>query len=105
VAVLRPGEALILPGGGQVSVHDLRYWGGFILGHDLSVWPAYAGFALALLGAVLMFVVVKVDTAVIVEQAGDRERVTVALRPQRLAPLFAERFDRLVRDEGGPGPG
>jgi ResB-like family protein len=107
---LRPGEALALSGGGRIALADLRWWARFSASRDLSAWPAFAGFFLALLGAVLMFTLVPVDEAVIVRVEGDRERVVVALRPLRFAPLFRERLERLVRDEGGsglqgPGPG
>ncbi len=101
--MLRPGEEVQLPDGGRVALVALRYWARFTASRDFSTWPAYVGFALALLGATLMFAFVKVDTAVIVTPIGDRERVIVAMRPQRLAPLFRSDFERLVRDEGGPG--
>ncbi|HSB21149.1 MAG TPA: cytochrome c biogenesis protein ResB [Anaeromyxobacteraceae bacterium] len=101
-ATLRPGEGLELPGGGRVVLRDLRWWARLVAARDLSTWPAYAGFALALGGAILMFSVVKVDAAVIVRREGEWERVSVALRPERFSPLFADRFRRLVREEGGP---
>jgi hypothetical protein len=99
---LRPGQEVHLPDGGRVALVALRYWARFTASRDLSTWPAYGGFALALLGAILMFALVKVDTAVIVTPMGDRERVLVAMRPQRLAPLFGAEFERLVVEEGGP---
>jgi hypothetical protein len=63
---------------------------------DSAMWLAYLGFALAVIGATMIFTLVKVDACVIISPAGDRERVFVALRPQRFAPLFEERFQRLV---------
>ncbi len=102
---LRPGTGLAIPGGGRVAVADLRWWARFSATRDLSAWPAYVGFGVALLGAVLMFTLVPVDEAVIVRRHGERESVAVALRPHRFAPIFRERFERLVRDEGGPAEG
>ena len=57
------------------------------------------GFAMAIVGVVLMFGFVRVDTLVVAEPDGEGERVTVAMRPQRLAPVFADRFARLVERE------
>jgi hypothetical protein len=102
VAVLGPGDTLSLPGGGFLRLHDLRYWARFVASRDFSAWPAFLGFAIALLGAILMFAVIKVDSAVIVRRVGNREHVLVAMRPQRFVPLFQERFDRVVEREGGP---
>ena len=51
----------------------------------------------AILGIVLLFGFVPVDEAVFVE--GDR--VVIAMRPQRFAPLFAERFERLCQEVVG----
>ncbi len=100
-----PGMDLAIPGGGRIAVADLRWWARFSAARDLSAWPAYVGFGVALLGAVLMFTLVPVDEAVIVRGAGEREAVTVALRPHRFAPIFRERFERLVQEEGSPPPG
>lgn len=102
---VRPGTAFTIPGGGRIAVVALRWWARFSATRDLSAWPAYVGFGIALLGAVLMFTLVPVDEAVFVRPNGDRESVTVAVRPHRFAPLFRERFERLVRDEGGPAQG
>jgi len=66
--------------------------------HDPALWLAYLGFALVIAGAVLIFAVVKVDACVLVTPLGERERVFVALKPHRFAPLFQERFEQLVRD-------
>jgi hypothetical protein len=104
IAALRPGEEASLPEGGRVGLRALRYTARLVATRDLSVWPAYAGFVLALAGAFLMFAVVKVDAAVVVVPDGDRERVTVALRPQRFTPIYRAELERLVREEGGPPP-
>ncbi|HEY3400432.1 MAG TPA: cytochrome c biogenesis protein ResB [Geothrix sp.] len=99
--VLKPGEALPLPGGGLLKLHGLPYWARLHGNHDPAIGLAYLGFILALLGAALTYGVTRVDELVAVTPEGDRERVVVALRPHRFAPLFQERFERLVRDHGG----
>ncbi|WP_257308234.1 cytochrome c biogenesis protein ResB [Geothrix fuzhouensis] len=98
---LRPGESLPLPGGGTFKLHGLPYWARLHGNHDPAIGLAYLGFALALTGAALTYGVTRVDELVSVTPEGDQERVVVALRPHRFAPLFQERFERLVRDHGG----
>lgn len=100
-ATLQPGETLALPGGGLLKLHGLPYWARLHGNSDPALGLAYTGFALALLGAALTFGVVKVDECVSVTPEGDAERVVVALRPHRFAPLFQERFERMVREHGG----
>lgn len=100
-ATLKPGETLALPGGGLLKLHGLPYWARLHGNHDPAIGLAYLGFALALLGAVLTYGVVQVDELIAVAPDGNTERVIVALRPHRFAPLFQERFERLVRDHGG----
>lgn len=98
---IAPGEALPLAPGGRVVLHGLRYWADFQGTRDPTVPFAFAGFALVMLGAILMFAVVPVDTAVVVTPlGGGRARVEVALRARRFAPMFGERFEALVRREG-----
>ena len=98
---LKPGEALAFGGGGSLRLHGLPYWVRLHGNHDPALGLAYLGFALALLGATLIFAVVKVDELVSVSLEGDAERVVVALRPGRFAPLFKDRFERLLREQGG----
>jgi len=98
---MKPGEETALRGGQRLRLHGAPFWARLRGSRDPALWLAYAGFALVLAGATLMFAVVKVDTCVAVTPAGDMERVFVALRAQRLAPLFEERFQRLVREQGG----
>jgi hypothetical protein len=100
--LLRVGQEVSLPGGQVLKLHGVPFWGRLRGSRDPGLPLAYAGFALVLAGATIIFTVVKVDTCVAVTPAGDRERVVVALRAQRFAPLFQERFARLVRDQGGP---
>lgn len=98
---LKPGETLALPGGGSLKLHGLPYWTRLHGNYDPAIGLAYVGFGLALVGAALTFGVARVDELVVVTPEGDQERVIVALRPHRFAPLFQERFERLVRDHGG----
>jgi hypothetical protein len=96
------GQEVSLPGGQTLKLHGVPFWARLRGSRDPGLLLAYAGFVLVLAGATIIFAIVKVDTCVAVTPAGDRERVVVALRAQRFAPLFQERFARLVRDQGGP---
>lgn len=100
--MLAPGDVLALPDGGRLVLNDLRWWARFNGARDASALPAYAGFAIVVLGAILLFGVIPVDTLVRVVPEDGMERVTVALRARRLTPLFAERFGRRIALEGGP---
>jgi hypothetical protein len=98
---VRVGEAVSLPGGYVLKLSGAPFWARLRGSRDPALWLAYAGFTLTLIGAAIIFTIVKVDTCVTVTPAGERERVLVALRSQRFAPLFEERFQRLVREQGG----
>ncbi len=98
---LRVGETIRLPGNWRLQLHGMPLWARLRGSRDPGLWLVYAGFALVLLGASIMFGVIRVDTCVSVTPAGDREHVSVALRAQRFAPLFRERFEQLVREQGG----
>lgn len=100
-AALRPGEALPLPGGGQLRLLALPYWARVHANSDPALGLAYVGFALILIGAALTYSVIRVDEFVAVVPEGERERVVVAMKPYRFVPLFQERFARLVREHGG----
>lgn len=99
---LHVGEAIALPDGTQLGLVATPYWVRLQGADDPSLVPAGLGLLLVLLGVTLMFACVKVDTCVVVTPLGDREKVLVALRPQRFAPLFAERFAGLLREQGAP---
>jgi cytochrome c biogenesis protein ResB len=94
----RPGQTVSLRSGEKLVLHGTPFWVRLRGSHDPALWLAYFGFALVMAGAVLIFAVVKVDACVLVTPLGERERIFVALRPQRFAPLFQERFDQLVRE-------
>ncbi len=98
---LRAGDSVSLGDGRTFTLHGLPFWTRLRASRDPSLWPAYLGFALALLGIAILYTVVKVDTCVVITPEGDRERVFVALRAQRFAPMYRERFERMVRAQGG----
>ena len=92
----RAGQTLALRSGERLVLHGTPFWVRLRGSHDPALGLAYLGFALVMAGAVLIFAVVKVDACVLVTPMGERERVFVALKPQRFAPLFQERFEQLV---------
>ena len=94
----RPGQTMSLRSGEKLALHGTPFWVRLRGSRDPALWLAYLGFTLVMAGALLIFAVVKVDACVIVTPLGERERVFVALKPQRFAPLFQERFDQLVRE-------
>lgn len=96
------GAPVQIPGGGTLTLVGARRWARFTAQHDPSTPPIYAGFLLCLAGATLMFGLAKVDTAVVVQPCAEGERVLVALKARRFSALFRERFERLVREHGGP---
>lgn len=105
LASFQPGAATALPDGRTVAVEALRRWGRFEVTRDAAAPLAFAGIGLAVLGAVVLVGFVPFDTAVVVTPAPEGERVCVVLRPHRLPAVFEDRFERLVRSEGGsPSP-
>lgn len=90
------GARVHLPSGGWVRLVGLPLWARLRGTWDRALPLVYAGVSLLVAGAALLFLVAPVDTMVIVEPCGERERVTVALRAHRYGPLMAERFERLV---------
>jgi cytochrome c biogenesis protein len=96
------GGEVAIPGGRMLRLHGVPFWARLRGNRDPALGLAYAGFALVLAGATIMFTVVKVDTCVVITPTAGGERVFVALRAHRFVPLFHERFARLVREQGGP---
>lgn len=94
---LEAGQSIRLPAGDRIALQGTPRWVRLRGSYDPSLWLAYAGFALAIAGVALVFMVVKQDWCITVTPQGETERVTVALKPQRFAPLFAERFEAVVR--------
>ena len=101
-ANVHAGETIVLPGGGTLAVQGLPFWARLRAHRDSALWLAYCGFAFVMVGVILIFAIVKVDGCVLVTPEPGGERIFVALKPQRLAPLFQERFAQLVRRHGGP---
>jgi hypothetical protein len=101
----RVGETVSVPGGLTFTVEGTPLWVRMRASRDPALWLAYLGFALLIAGATILFMIIKLDVCRVITPLGDRERVFVALKPQRFAPLFEERFQRLVEQEGGqPSP-
>jgi hypothetical protein len=100
--VLQTGHELSLPGGQALRLYGLPYWSRLHGSRDPALWLLYTGFLLSTAGAIVIFCLVRVDTFVRVSPLGDKERVFVALTSQRFPPLFRERFEQLVREQGGP---
>jgi len=109
VAELAPGDEVATRPGETLRLVGLPQWAEFRGSRDATRPIFFAGLLLGVVGVALLFGFVRVDSAVYVE--GDH--VVVALRAQRFAPLFAERFEQLCKewdDQGalsspGPGPG
>jgi hypothetical protein len=94
IAELAPGSELPLGGGETLRLVALPWWAELWGSRDASRPLFFAGAILAICGIVLLFGFVPVDSAVFTQ--GDR--VVVALRPQRFAPLFAERFEEACKE-------
>jgi len=101
VGPLALGETVTIPGGGTIRLDGLPFWARLHGNRDPGLWLVYAGFMLGLIGAALTYTVIRVDEWVQITPEAGQQRVQVALRPHRFAPLFRERFERLVRDHGG----
>ena len=97
---LHVGQTLALADGVTLTLHGLPFWARLRASHDPALGLAFAGFVLLMLGAIIIFAWVKVDACIVVTPAGDREKVFVALRPQRFSPIFRERFEELLRQQG-----
>jgi hypothetical protein len=92
---LRPGAELPVGPGESLRLVALPWWAQLSGTSDASRPFFFAGVAIAIAGIALLFGVVPVDTAVFAE----RDRLVVALRAQRFAPLFAERFERMCEEQ------
>jgi len=94
---LSVGETARLPGGATLALSGTPFWARFRGSHDGSLWLAYGGFALVMLGASLIFTLAKLDWCLVITPCGERESVLVALRPQRFAPLYEDKFNAFVQ--------
>jgi hypothetical protein len=93
VATLRPGGVLPLGADESLRLVALPLWVDLRANHDPSRPLFFAGIATGILGVILLFGVVRVDTGVFIEGG----KLVVALRAQRFTPLYAERFERLCQ--------
>lgn len=92
------GDSLTLPDGETLALRGTPMWARLHGSRDSALWLAYVGMIFTMAGAAMMFCLIKLDFCVVVTPLGDRERIFIALKPQRFAPLFQERFDKLVRE-------
>lgn len=98
------GQGVALGGERAVVLREIRPWARLRASRDPILPVVWLGLLFATLGAACMVVFVPVDLLVRIDDAGAEERVRVALRPARYAPLHADRFAALVRAEGGNPP-
>ena len=97
----RVGQSALLPGGVRLALRGTPFWARLRGSRDSALWLAYAGFTLIMAGSVIIFTLIKLDGCLVITPLGATERVFLAMKPQRFAPLFAERFQRMVEEEGG----
>ena len=95
------GQSVQISDEGVLTLHALPYWVQVRGSRDPGLWITYAGFALVIIGVTILFALIRTDTCVEISRAGEKESVFIALKAERLAPLFEEHFKRLVRQEGG----
>ena len=98
---LGAGRSAVLPDGSRVTLGQIPFWIRLKASRDPSAPLIHAGLTMVILGAFIMFTVIRTDTCVMTTRDGDRERVFVAMHARRFAPLCRERFERLVRGQGG----
>jgi hypothetical protein len=94
VGELAPGAELPLGSGEALRLVGLPWWVQLWGSHDPSRPFFFAGVAIAIVGIALLFGFVPVDSGVFPE----RDHLVVALRPQRFAPLFTDRFEELCKE-------
>ena len=93
------GRILALPAGESLALRGAPMWARLHGCADSTLWLAYAGMILTMTGAAMMFCLIKLDFCVVITPLGEKERVFIALKPQRFAPLFQERFEKIVREQ------
>ncbi|MEI8288514.1 MAG: cytochrome c biogenesis protein ResB [Verrucomicrobiota bacterium] len=96
---LAVGETIALSGGATLALRGTPMWGRLHGSRDSALWLAYCGMILAMAGAAMIFTLIKLDYCLVITPLGATERVFIALKPQRFAPLFQERFEKLVREQ------
>ncbi len=96
---LNVGETLMLPDRHSLTLRGVPMWARLQGSRDSALWLAYFGMILTMAGAAMIFTLIKLDLCIAITPLGERERVFIALKPQRFAPLFQERFERLICEE------
>jgi hypothetical protein len=96
---LGSGETLSLPDGASLTLRGVPMWARLHGSRDSALWLAFLGMILTMTGAAMIFTLIKLDFCLVVTPLGEREKVFVALKPQRFAPLFQERFEQLVHEQ------
>jgi len=94
IARLDAGSEIALGPGKALRLQALPYWVQLRGSHDPSRPLFFAGVAIGIAGVVLLFGFTRVETGVFVEGG----QLVVALRSQRFAPLYAERFEALCKE-------
>jgi len=93
-AELHVGAEIALGPGRTLRLQGLPYWVQLRGSHDPSKPLFFAGVVIGIAGVVLLFGFTRVETGVFVEGG----QLVVALRSQRFAPLYAERFEALCKE-------
>jgi len=94
IAELHVGAEIALGPGRTLRLQGLPYWVQLRGSHDPSKPLFFAGVVIGIAGVVLLFGFTRVETGVFVEGG----QLVVALRSQRFAPLYAERFEALCKE-------
>jgi len=98
VAPLGRNEALTLPDGTRVVVSEIVPWAQFSGRRDVATPVVYFGFLFVCMGGLLMMAVVRVESGTATETVDGGVKLTVWMRPQRFAPLFAQTFEEFWND-------
>ena len=102
VGTVRVGSLVAVVDGMELRLQSIPFWVRLHASRDPALWLIYLGFIFVISGATILFAVIKIDLCVAVSSVGGIDRVFVALKAQRLGPLFEARFRRWVREQGGP---
>jgi len=98
VASLGRNEGLSLADGTRAVVAEIVPWAQFSGRRDVATPVVYIGFLFVCLGGLLMMAVVRVESGTATEPVDGGVKLTVWMRPQRFAPLFAQAFEDLWND-------
>lgn len=95
---LVPSEAATLADGTNVTLSGIVPWAQLSAKRDFATPIVYAGFLLACVGGLLTLALVRVESGAMAEAAPEGVKLTVWMRPQRFAPLFAPAFERFWKN-------